>query len=64
MNKRKTVFRPAPFLRPPLLLAVAALVSAMVFTAEITGLEAVIFPEIAALAFGAWGTSYPGWIVQ
>ena len=53
MNKRKTVFRPAPFLRPPLLLAVAALVSAMVFTAEITGLEAVIFPEIAALAFGA-----------
>ena len=29
MNKRKTVFRPAPFLRPPLLLAVAALVSAI-----------------------------------
>lgn len=62
MNKRKTVFRPAPFLRPPLLLAVAALVSAMVFTAEITGLEAVIFPEIAALAFGAWGTRARPWM--
>ena len=62
MQKRKSVFRPAPFLRPPLLLAAAALVSAMVFAAQATGMEAVIFPEIAALAFGAWGTRARPWM--